>query len=105
MIKIEVLKNSDIKKISISGHANYDVYGQDIVCAAVSSIVTTSINGILCFKKTIEVSDNGKLLEIKVLENDEITNKLLFNMLSLLEGIEKQYKNNLKIKTKEKNIW
>ena len=42
MIKIEVKK----KNISIVGHANYDEYGKDIVCAAVSSVVITSIEAI-----------------------------------------------------------
>ena len=40
MISVKVLKN----KIEIKGHALYDDYGKDIVCSAVSSIVTTTIN-------------------------------------------------------------
>ena len=39
MIKVEVTK----KDISIAGHAMYDDYGKDIVCAAVSSVITTSV--------------------------------------------------------------
>ena len=35
------------KVIEITGHAQYDDYGKDIVCSAASSIVTTTINGIL----------------------------------------------------------
>ena len=42
MIKVEVIK----KNISIIGHANFDEYGKDIVCAAASSIVITSIEAI-----------------------------------------------------------
>ena len=43
MIKVDIKKNH----INISGHALFDDYGKDIVCASVSSIVITSINGIL----------------------------------------------------------
>ena len=43
MIRVDIKK----KHIKISGHAMFDEYGKDIVCAAASAIVTTSINGIL----------------------------------------------------------
>ncbi|MBE6161530.1 MAG: ribosomal-processing cysteine protease Prp [Firmicutes bacterium] len=42
---INVVKNKNI--IEITGHANFDDYGKDIVCASVSSIVITTVNGIL----------------------------------------------------------
>ena len=42
---IRVYKNND--KVIIKGHANYADYGKDIVCASVSSIVITTVNGIL----------------------------------------------------------
>ena len=45
MIKVKVKK--DI--ISISGHANYDDYGKDIVCAAVSSVAMCSVEAIATF--------------------------------------------------------
>ena len=38
-------------KITISGHANYADYGQDIVCASVSSIVGTIVNCIMNIDK------------------------------------------------------
>ena len=43
MILVERNKNS----ILITGHALYADYGKDIVCSAVSSIVITTINGII----------------------------------------------------------
>lgn len=101
MIKVSILKaNNHIKNIEISGHSEYDVYGKDIVCAAVSSITTTTVNGILSIQDSIKVTDNGKVLTIETLKNDDITDKLLKNMIKLLEGIEIQYKKNLKIVTK-----
>lgn len=48
MIKIKVKKDEEIiREISINGHALYDDYGKDIVCASVSSIVITTVNAIL----------------------------------------------------------
>ena len=73
MIKV----NYNDKVIKISGHANFNDYGKDIVCASVSSIVYTTINGILNINKdAIEFSDNNIMI-INVKMNDEITNKLI----------------------------
>ena len=45
MIKVKLIKDSNkVKEITIKGHALYDDFGKDIVCAAVSSTVITSVN-------------------------------------------------------------
>ena len=47
MIKVKVLSmKNHIDRIDILGHADYEEYGKDIVCSSVSSIVTTTVNGI-----------------------------------------------------------
>ena len=52
MIRVVVLKEKEMyKKVTISGHALYDDYGKDIVCSACSSIVTTTVNGVLALQK------------------------------------------------------
>ena len=66
---IKVVIKEDI--ITISGHANYDEYGKDIVCAAVSSTVITTVNGILSIDKdAIEVTEKGNV-EIKILKRNQ----------------------------------
>ena len=98
MIKVEVEKN----KISIIGHANYDKYGRDIVCAAASGVVISSIEAIARFDKravTIDKIDNK--LEIIINKHDNITNNLIDNMLTCLREIEKKYSKNVKISYKE----
>ena len=48
MIKVKVLSmKNHIDRIDILGHADYEEYGKDIVCSSVSSIMTTTVNGIL----------------------------------------------------------
>ena len=94
MIKVEIENN----KIEIKGHANYDDYGKDIVCASVSSIVITTINAIIEFDpESIYYEDLNNRILIKKLKDDDITNKLINNMIELLEGLEKSYKDNIKI--------
>ena len=94
MIKVDIKENV----IRISGHAKFNDYGYDIVCASVSSIVYTTINGILNISQNaIEVIDKRDLT-IKILSNDVITNKLIENMFYLLDELSKQYPKNIKIK-------
>ena len=94
MIKVETENN----KIEIKGHANYDDYGKDIVCASVSSIVITTINAIIEFDpESIYYEDLNNRILIKKLKDDDITNKLINNMIELLEELEKSYKDNIKI--------
>lgn len=100
MICVSVEKDSaKYKKITIDGHAMYDDYGKDIVCSAVSSIVITTVNGILALNtdsiKHIEVS--GKVM-IEIINDDHITHTLLQNMLNLLKELEKSYPNNIQVK-------
>lgn len=98
MIKINVEnKGNCITKIVISGHAHYDEYGKDIVCAAVSSTVITTVNHILSLDKTIEhIEEDGRLI-IAVIKDDDNTQKMLLSMLTMLSELEKDYPKHLKI--------
>ena len=98
MIKVNVIKtDKQINKITISGHAMYDTYGKDIVCASVSSIVITTVNAVLSFNKDAITYRQDDDLEITVISHDDVTIKLLDNMISLLLELEKQYKKNINI--------
>lgn len=100
MIRVKVEKEHGYyKKISILGHAMYDDIGKDIVCSAVSSIVITTVNGILTIDKgTITYLASSRGLTIKVLNNDRITQLLLKNMIKMLKELELKYKENIEIK-------
>lgn len=100
MIKVKIVQDNSIyKKISILGHAMYDDYGKDIVCSAASSIATTTINGILTLDEgslSYQVTKEG--LKIENISKDEITQKLLGNMVNLLKELEHQYPTNIEVK-------
>lgn len=94
MIKVNINKNH----IEIKGHAMYDDMGKDIVCAAVSTIVITTINAIIRFDKdAIKYEEKDGYISIDVLKDTNITNTLILNMIELLKELEKQYKKNIKI--------
>ena len=100
MIKVEVKTfNLTIDEVSIKGHAMYDDFGKDIVCAACSSIVTTTINGILKLdKKSLEYKQDKEGLIIKVINTNDTINTLLYNMIDLLKELESDYPTNISIK-------
>lgn len=99
MIKIKIEHDNDfISKIVITGHANYDDYGKDIVCAAVSASVLTTINGIIALDNSIlEVNNVLDKMTIKVLKNEKISQVLLNSMLSNLKSLVVEYPKNIKI--------
>ena len=95
MIKVEVSKNM----ISIKGHANFGDYGSDIVCASVSSTVLTTINAIMSIcTDTISVVQSSGNMQISVQKENDITRKLLDNMIRWLKEIEINYGKNIKIR-------
>ena len=62
MIKAKFFqKNGKLTGFEISGHAGFDLYGKDIVCASVSSAVQLTANGIT------EIL--GKKADVSVLDN------------------------------------
>lgn len=94
MIKIIIKENV----ITISGHANYDEYGKDIVCAAVSATVITTVNGILSIdSNAIQVTEKDKV-EIKILKHSDVVDKLISNMINLLTELQIDYKDNIDIR-------
>ena len=100
MISVKVVKEDlNYKKVTLLGHAMYDDYGKDIVCSACSSIVTTTVNGILALDKeslSYAVSKKGMTIEVK--NEDSTTQILIGNMISLLKELEENYPENIEVK-------
>lgn len=98
MIKIKLSYNKGlIDSINVSGHAYYDDYGKDIVCASVSSIVITTVNAIIRLESdSIDYNDENGIF-ISILNHNKVTDALIDNMVSLLFELEKQYKKNIMI--------
>ena len=99
MIKVLITeKKGVLESILIKGHANYDIYGKDIVCAAVSASVLTTINGIIALDNSIlEVDNILDKMTIKVLKNEKNSQVLLNSMLSNLKSLVVEYPKNIKI--------
>ena len=93
---IKILKEMD--KITIKGHAGYRE-SNDIVCASISTIMYTTVNAILNFNdKAINFTDNNNECIITINNHDDITDKLIDNMILMFEEVEKEYPSNVEIK-------
>lgn len=99
MIKVILTKKDDnVNKVIINGHAGYDDFGKDIVCAAVSSTVITTINILLSLdNQSISYNDSRGLI-IEVLKNNMTTKKIINVLISNLYELEKAYPKNIQIK-------
>ena len=98
MIKV-IYNNNTIK---ISGHADYAEFGKDIVCASVSSIITTVVNCVMNIDKdSITYQDDGKTITITKINNNEVVNTIFATMIDILKDLENQYKENIKVESEE----
>ena len=94
MIKVHINKN----KIVIAGHANFNLYGKDIVCAAASSIVITSINACLKIdKNSLSYEKEKDKFTIEVTSDNKNVLLIIENMIAMLEELALTYKKNIKI--------
>lgn len=96
MICVEFSGNSDnITGFEVSGHAGYDEYVRDIVCAAVSALATNTANSIEQFTEddmTVDVDEKTGLLRLTMTSTISDSSKLLLKSFKLgIESIEQAY--------------
>ena len=96
MIKTTFYKNSSDKYVgfSVKGHAGYADYGNDIVCAGVSTLTINTINSIEAFTDNVyktDIDDKGQI-KFKFEKEADEKGQLLIRSLELgLTGIMKDY--------------
>ena len=98
MIKISYkYKNNIVDYVLIKGHALYAESGKDIVCSAVSTMVTTTINNILALdNNAIEYEANKGYVKI-INKDNKTSSKLLQVMINMLKELKDNYPKNISI--------
>lgn len=108
MIRVDIYRDEHTRHIvryNVTGHAEYDVAGKDIVCAGVSAIVVGTVNAIEALLDIqLEHRMDKGLLDVYIPElADEARNdKLqwqLETMLVMLHTIEQSYGEYIQIQT------
>lgn len=91
-------KNGHITMVECDGHTNFGAYGEDIVCASLSSVVQTAVLGLLAVAKIdvsltrdenrgyIKFSTPQNLNETEQLKADAILETMLCGISDLHEG-------------------
>ncbi|MBE5885528.1 MAG: ribosomal-processing cysteine protease Prp [Lachnospiraceae bacterium] len=95
MIQISIIRhNNEYSQIKAFGHAEYDDYGKDIICSAVSVLVINAANSLEKFTKDLVLAQTYEdgTTEILLKEHPSKEAVLLIDSLVLgLEGIRNQY--------------
>ena len=102
MVNVSLLvKKEDIKGFEITGHADFDDYGKDIVCAGISTLVYTIINTIDQYTDQFEYSDNEELMRLFV-DYKSIEVKVILNTFKTgIETLVQSYGDYVKLNYKE----
>ncbi|NLC54796.1 MAG: ribosomal-processing cysteine protease Prp [Erysipelothrix sp.] len=99
MISVIFNKQDDkFVSMTVTGHANFDDLGEDVVCAGVSSIIFGALNGFdELAKDNFDIVVTENLITVNVLESVCISDKLLSFVHLQLKTVEQQYSDNIGI--------
>lgn len=107
MINAVFLKdNSGFYGFDVSGHAGYAEYGEDIICAGVSSALMLTANTITDFfalETKINQKENDIILVVTDKDQTSAANKLIASLKNHLDLIEEQYSGTINITVKNQN--
>ncbi|MDI3535544.1 MAG: uncharacterized protein PWP16_210 [Eubacteriaceae bacterium] len=109
MTRIQIIKeNHRVSQISVLGHAGYADAGEDIVCAAISVLTISILNGLteLVGRQDLneKIQEGAVTFFIPETANDSIskeTQLLLDTYILGIKGVEEAYGNYIKIEEVE----
>lgn len=95
-------KDRKFSGFKVSGHAGYDDYGFDIVCASVSSAVQLSANLITeNFRINADVSADDNVITLNVAETCEEADKIISGLKAHLVLLSEEFENTIITKISE----
>ncbi|KLO21814.1 ribosomal protein [Marinitoga sp. 1197] len=92
---INIIFNLKKNYVEIDGHADFDEYGKDILCSAVSTL-TQFVAEIIKNEKIGNYKKRDGYLKIKW-KNNELSDKLVKYLHDALKSLEESYPYNLKV--------
>lgn len=104
MIQVLIKKhNKQISSIQVTGHANSNEYGKDLVCAGVSTACVGIANALDRFDSlsVCSITLEEGLCKFIVHDSDEKIQTVLETFVIILETIEQSYSQYIKIKETE----
>ncbi len=108
MIKVSVRKNKGhYDKVSVTGHANSDEHGKDLVCASVSVLAQTLVNAVEALGPVpeshiiLEMESGLLKLELEEADVSERVDLLFDHFIIGIQGIEHTYSEYVKLRIEE----
>lgn len=100
MIKIIVTRKEEkIISIEVSGHANYESKGKDIVCAGVSAVVVGGFNALAEVNPNLDIVVTDKISKVNIKDIDDNNIQSILNTIYVqLNTIYKSHPKNISIK-------
>ena len=101
MIKtVYEVKNDKYLSLEVSGHAEYDKSGKDLVCASVSSIMFGLMNALDALHEDVEIKQLTNKISIKIHSDSNIIQDYLELTMTQLKTIEESYGDFIKLERK-----
>jgi len=103
MIKVIIQQDSEqrITGFTMSGHADFDVHGKDLVCAGASAVVFGTVNALYALtdcEPDVDMADEGGYLSVKFEDaSDDSVQTILETMIVSLKTIESEYNEFIKL--------
>lgn len=104
MIQVSIIRSKQsYRMMKVTGHANSAPYGEDLVCAAVSAIMTGGINALDL--KAAKVKNIEGLSEIQITNTQYEKNQSVLQVMFIqLQTIANEYPTYIRIQSKEEIV-
>ncbi len=104
MIQVTIIRSKQLyRMMKVTGHAHSAPYGEDLVCASVSAVMTGGINALNL--KAVKVKNIEGLSEIQITNLQNLENQSVLHVISTqLQTIANDYPKYIRIQTKEENV-
>ena len=105
MIDIDLLinKKDEIVGFEIRGHANYDEYGKDLVCSAVTILAYSCVNTFDKYTDDTEFSDDEVVMSLEINNPNRDTGIIFDYFKTGIETLLGNYSSYVKLNYKEKS--
>ena len=96
MIKVVIKIDESSQKITsieVKGHSNKDAYGKDLVCAAVSAVITGGMNALNKEGFDLVLEEGYSLIDAKKIpnDNDAVVLKTILIQLQTIEEADPKF--------------
>jgi uncharacterized protein len=96
MVFVEIAHH---QKVKMSGHANAGEYGEDLVCAALTGIMSGALNAFdQKYPADVKILVKDNLIELRVLHANPALTTMLEMLTIQLKTIAEQYPKNVQLK-------